>query len=491
MKKNGKTEAAKKKAKGSKKAPAATLIQVWPTDPMGGAPPLQVTPPQLPGAPLSTRIVDPQQTPPPQIYLTGTAEFRYWTAAAVLRRAAQFWSSFGITAWHQNIPGALPVRLDDGVDLNAYYARDAYPPYNIKQGLSFFHDTVTDTSTGQHVMVYSGESPDVVSHELGHAVLDKLKPQLFSMTTTEAAAFHESFGDMSSILTALQLPQVRLAILGETSGHLWRNSSVSRLAEQLGWAIRQRYPFAVDADSLRNASNSFSYVDPASLPPDAPATQLSREPHNFSRVFTGAFLEALGGMVLTLADPPSETDVAQAAADMGRLLVAGIAAAPTNVQFFRAVAREMIAADAAIFNAKYGEALKRAFMRRKLLPLHAISAAASATATAASAASSVLTTVSLNGASVGMPGITIYAVAPAAQAMATGEAAGGVAVAYGETHAFIEQLVLRGRLAAEPQLAGAVALPFAAAPKRITHCMVRKDSGAELHRLGFECGCCP
>jgi hypothetical protein len=44
----------------------------------------------------------------------------------------------------------------------------------------------------------------VVCHELGHAILDALKPQLFNVASTEAGAFHEAFGDISAILCALQ-----------------------------------------------------------------------------------------------------------------------------------------------------------------------------------------------------------------------------------------------------------------------------------------------
>jgi hypothetical protein len=52
-----------------------------------------------------------------------------------------------------------------------------------------------------------------VCHELGHALLDSFKPQLFDAASIEVAAFHESFGDMSAILSALQLPGVREGVL--------------------------------------------------------------------------------------------------------------------------------------------------------------------------------------------------------------------------------------------------------------------------------------
>jgi Zn-dependent metalloprotease len=87
----------------------------------------------------------------------------------------------------------LPVDLDFGADLNAFYDRE---------GLKFFHGAAAGRT------VFSGESPDVVCHELGHAILDSLKPQLFDAASIEVAAFHESFGDMSALLSALQLPSV-------------------------------------------------------------------------------------------------------------------------------------------------------------------------------------------------------------------------------------------------------------------------------------------
>jgi hypothetical protein len=102
---------------------------------------------------------------------------------------------------------------------------------------------------------------------------------------------------MSAILSALQLQSLRSAILHDTGGHLYQNSRLSRLAERLGSAIRAQHPDAVDRDCLRNAVNSFTYQDPITLPQMAPTTQLSSEPHSFSRVFTGAFFEALAGML--------------------------------------------------------------------------------------------------------------------------------------------------------------------------------------------------
>ena len=502
-------------------AAAGAAIQGWPTDPMGGVPPLQLTAPPLPGSPFPTRIITPPKAPPAQIHTVGSDGFRYWTAAEALRRSAAFWSAAGAQRWHPNIGESIPVRLDDGVDLNAYYARDDFPPEDIKQGLSFFHDTVRDVSNGRQVTVFSGESPDVVAHELGHGVLDSLKPVLFDLASIEGAAFHESFGDMSAILTALQLPSVRQAVLEETDGSLRRNSSVSRVAEQLGFAIRQRNPAAVDRDSLRNAANSFDYVDPLTLSSSGPATTLTRAPHNFSRVFTGAFLEALGGMVTRIADRPRVDDLEKASLDMGRILAKAAAAAPVSTKFFQSVAEQMVLADSTLFEGTYAEALTTAFVRRGLMSVRSLAApeavGASTPARAAAAAvrfsaaaagrapgraaapSDVPIKVAIDGATLGLAAKTLYVEAPPVDdagslpptmmaGMAAREITGMQRMA--DVQAFVEALIVRGRVSIDPRAGGrrALAASLSQARKHATHYLnKRADAALELKRIAFEC----
>ena len=503
-------------------APAeVVLIQGWTTDPLGGSPPFQVAAPALPGASLPTRIVDPAQTPKPRVYALGSGEFRYWTAAEAMRRSAAFWSEVGNQAWNPDVGASLPVRLDDGVDLNAYYARNDFPAQDIKQGLSFFHDTVRDVASGQDVTVFSGESPDVVAHELGHAVLDALKPALWGLASTEAAAFHESFGDMSAVLTALQVPQVRQAVVEETTGRLARNSTVSRVAEQLGFAIRQRRPSAVDPDSLRNAANSFVYIDPITLPPSGPASGLSRAPHSFSRVFTGAFLEALGGMasVRAGAGSPGGDDVLAASLDLGRLLVRAVINAPVRTRFFQAVAEQLVLADADLFDGRYGQPLTTAFVRRGLQPLsslaapaaaaarshrRAVAAAALSAATAAGgvdAAGAVTTGAEpvqmvLDGRALGLPVANLIVQAPAFEDVGTGGFAFGIAADAGgagrqaDARAFCETVIVHGRMAGESPRARVASITEAATRNRVTHRLVAADGGLRLERVAIDCCFC-
>jgi len=361
-KRTSKTSARRSKRKGKvgaavpRRAQPKGVINAWEDDPGAGAQPsggqvIQRPVPVLRDQPLPIRIVHPASAPEAKPHPPGTAEFRYWTAAEALRRGADFWRAL-LPGPSWEVGSILPVDLDFGVDLNAFYDRE---------GLKFFHGTAAGRT------VFSGESPDVVCHELGHALLDSFKPQLFDAASIEVAAFHESFGDMSAILSALQLPSLREGVLAETGGVLRRSSRLSRLAEQLGWAIRQSVPSAVEPDCLRNAVNTFFYRDPDTLPTTAPATSLSSEPHSFSRVFTGAFFEGLAGMLAT-AETRDEAALLQVSQDMGTILVQGIRAASVVPTFFSQVAASMLGIAATRFSAQGYEApLRSGFVRHGIL----------------------------------------------------------------------------------------------------------------------------
>ena len=359
----------KKTAEGSAQAgsgASGVMVGAWEDDP--GDPKLQpalspitVAAPNQTAQPLPFKISG--TTPPPKVYQPGTSDFRFYAAASALRRTADFWGAIVPSGTRWEVGQRLPVILDDGVDLNAFYTRGGFGD---APGLHFFHQNVAGRT------FFSGESPDVACHEMGHAVLDAIRPQLFDAQTIEAAAFHEFYGDASAMLSALQTPSFRQAVFNETQGVLNRSSRLSRLAEQLGAAIRIQHPDVVDRDCLRNAVNSFFYRDPQTLPPAGPASQLSSEPHSFSRVFTGAFLDAMAGIFRLQGNPASANDLVKTSQDAARLLVAAVLNAPVVPDYYSQVAAHMISAgESAPFNGKYRDVLKSAFVRRGILSLQA------------------------------------------------------------------------------------------------------------------------
>jgi hypothetical protein len=496
-KRASKTSAPRSKRKGKagaavpRRAQPKGMINAWEDDPGAGAQPsggqvIQRPIPVLRDQPLPIRIVHPASAPEAKPHPPGTAEFRYWTAAEALRRGADFWGALlpGIS-WE--VGSILPVDLDFGIDLNAFYDRE---------GLKFFHGSAAGRT------VFSGESPDVVCHELGHALLDSFKPQLFDAASIEVAAFHESFGDMSAILSALRLPSVREGVLAETGGVLRRASRLSRLAEQLGWAIRQSVPSAVEPDCLRNAVNTFFYRDPDTLPTTAPATSLSSEPHSFSRVFTGAFFEGLAGMLAT-TDMKNEAALLQVSQDMGTILVQGIRAASVVPTFMSQVAASMLAVAAARFSAQGHEApLRSGFIRHGILPPSMAVAATHAPARIAALAASpseskTLPTMQLSVAEygLGVPSIVVYAAAEPKRLQVAGAAlAVGPAPSTGQDQAaksFFEDLLRRGRLKIARTGKSAAEVVRSSAPlthETYTHELRREGRQMVLRRVRIDCG---
>jgi hypothetical protein len=155
-------------------------------------------------------------------------------------------------------------------------------------GLNFFHGPSPDG------VVFSGASPDIVCLEMGHATLDSLKPQLFDAGSQEAAAFHESFGDMSAILSDLQLPSLRAAILTTptvTSPTIRASPSNSA----------QQSVLRAQTLSIRIACETPPIPSAMRIQAHCPRSRLRlkfrRRRIPFHASSPGAFFEALGGML--------------------------------------------------------------------------------------------------------------------------------------------------------------------------------------------------
>ncbi|MFF5809625.1 hypothetical protein [Streptomyces sp. NPDC012746] len=361
--------------------------------------------PQLDTKPFPTAIAEATPQPGDEVG-PGTEAFRYWVAADALSRASQTWGPLvpSGTQWHPMVGRALTAYLNAGNDLNAFYDR---------RGLRFFRRTVAG------VTVAACESPEVVEHGSGHAVLDALRPQLFNAASAEAAALHEAFGDISALLSSLGLETMRIVVLAETQGDLELSSRASRVAEQLGWAIRQGHPDSVDPDCLRNLSNRFFYRDPVQLPPSGPASTISSEPHSFSRVFSGAFLKIVAG-IFRQQEARDPDGLAMAAKIAGQLLVDAVVTAPVVPGYFAQVAGHMIAADYNRNGGRYGPILRSAVIRHGILSLEAAAsitepevarhAAAMAEATPSAGDGEGLTAVTVHGATYGVTQpITLFA----------------------------------------------------------------------------------
>jgi hypothetical protein len=466
-------------------APPSGEILAWEDDP--GAPGSTLQPvtrpmPDLSAAPLPIAITTPRPSSEDR-----AAEFRYWAAADALARGRALWMALlpaDVTEW--KTPGPqLRVQLDsDEAQFNAYYTRDD------GGGLFFYHDDIRGQT------FWSGESPDVVCHELGHAVLDALRPQLWNATAVEPAAFHESFGDISALLCALELPDLREDVLQETGSKPWRSSRVSRLAEQLGWAIRATSPQSAEPTCLRDASNSWFYRDPATLPPGAPVTVMSTEPHAFSRIFTGAALKAIAGIFDQMPEKNADS-LQEAGHAFATLLVTAIQRAPVVPGYYSQVAAHVLEADQT-GGAVHQEALKFAFVRHGVLALPSAQTIGPERRGMTAEAPLPPPAVDMELPQMKVPvaiGIDSLVVDAAGQSKRLGVASaaldtGAVVTPGSETAAqlFVEDLFRQGRVDTEAAREENV---IEAALAYKTHELQKVEAGYFLHRRSFDCGLHP
>lgn len=254
----------------------------------------------------------------------------------------------------------LEVNHDGGDMINAYYARD-------ERSVNFFHHH--NAIMGRDV--HSGDSGEVVAHEVGHAVLDGLRPDYFDAWAPDVGAFHEAFGDMLGMLFALKDDRTRSRVLVETGGDLSKKNVVSALGEELGTAINDETgKNRTGGNWTRNAVNSFTWKDPAELPFNPPnPDELGSEVHNFSRLWSGAFYDVLSGVNemnkaagLTTAEALAKT------ADDGLKILANLMKEAPNGEFtFRDMANAMVSSDRNHNEGQYADLIQGVMVKREIL----------------------------------------------------------------------------------------------------------------------------
>ena len=354
-----------KRRKGLPAPPTPATVRFYPNDPDAPVG-LEDVAPDAPGAAEPTFTIDGKRYAPAP-YDPGTLEFQYWQGEVALERTIRVWEDLlerDFTRWHKD--GPLLVKLRAGKDLNAFYDR---------KSLQFFYDVDQKT----HRTIYAAESLDVVAHEAGHAVLDCYQPGFWSTPDMETASFHEAFADCSALLVTLTDPAVRKALLEEAGGSWDRSNQVSRLAEALGRAIYDNYgPGAVsDPTRLRDARNEFRYADPGALPHGAGDSALAPEPHSFSRVFTGAFYDALVSVLAgALKETPGPEAIERARRLLGRALARAVEKLPPGHARYADIAALMRSSDQSEEGGLATPGIEAAFARHgmKLTPLDAAEA---------------------------------------------------------------------------------------------------------------------
>ena len=276
----------------------------------------------------------------------GTKTFLFWQSREAALAAVETFGNLGgpLPNWASDATRPLPLKADAGKDLNAYYNR---------RSVSFFHYPVGKST------VFSGESTDVVAHEVGHAILDSLRPDLWASSLPEHAAFHEAFGDCIAILTAFNDPATCSALVAITP-KLSAANFVESTAEALSDAVRRAIGPQHPASQPRQALNKYRWRLPSTLPTTGGPAVLTGEPHSFARVFTGCFYDTIRN-IFTSHAPRNAASLATAARTAGALLVEGARNAVEGTRFYEAVGVAMLAADQSANAGTNSVAITKAF----------------------------------------------------------------------------------------------------------------------------------
>lgn len=162
--------------------------------------------------------------------------------------------------------GKLILVPHAGYDENAYYDRHS-------KSLQFYYFGEEKSPR------YTCLSHDIIAHEMGHAVLDGIRPYYYNYTSIETGAFHESIADLTAIVSAILNNDTRQEASEITEGDLTVENAVALLAEEFGEVVEQE-------SALRNANNPLTMAQVAN----------ATTPHEISKVLTGAMFEILASI---------------------------------------------------------------------------------------------------------------------------------------------------------------------------------------------------
>lgn len=258
--------------------------------------------------------------------------------------------------------GRLILLPHAGYQENAFYDRGT-------GALHFFYFEGPDGSP-----VYTCLSHDVIAHELGHAVLDGLKPYYNEVCSPETAGFHEYFGDAVAMMTSLGNREIARIVTKGGPDRLSPRNVVSAIASEFGAAIRG----LPGEDYLRGAWNKRRMRD----------LRGTYEEHDWSEILTGVYYDLLQylyprnrstiekeeGAARTVGKREyyAMRALSRAATLTAGVLFRGLDYCPPVDLRYAEYARAVLRADAVAYpldDLKIRDVLRRIFRQRGLLPL--------------------------------------------------------------------------------------------------------------------------
>jgi hypothetical protein len=299
------------------------------------------------------------------LYWPGTPEFDQVNAFYYTTYTLRMFERYA----HRSIPWSFPTARIT-VDPHTGDSGNAF--YNEQARLLGFH-TFKDVTGKEHA---TAQSADIVSHEAAHAVLDGIRDLYNESFGLGARAFHESFGDIAAMLVALHDDSLIHRLLAWTKGNLRTSNFITEVAEQLTKELADNTHYQEHTIYLRNAFNILKakpFIELAYQPVN-PETELAREEHNYSRLFTGTAYDILIGIYEYMRDKheqPELVALVRARDILGHLLIMAAELGPVGELHFEDMAQAFLSADVILFDGTYQTILRTVFDDRGILAAEA------------------------------------------------------------------------------------------------------------------------
>ena len=298
------------------------------------------------------------------LYWPGTPEFDQVNAFYYTTYTLRMFERYA----QRIIPWVFPTAR---ITIDPHVGDDGNAFYNEQARLLGF-STYKDSEGNEHT---TAQSADIVAHEAAHAILDGIRDLYNESFGLGGRAFHESFGDIAAILVALHDDSLMRRLLTWTKGNLNMSNFITEVAEHLIKELQgDATHYQVHTIYLRNAFNFLKAKSFDDMPylSNNPETELGREEHNYSRLFSGAFYDSLVGVYNRLRNQEQKPDfvaLIRARDTMGALLMMAVELGPVGELDFSDMARAFLSADTILFDGKNQAILQRVFEDRKILPV--------------------------------------------------------------------------------------------------------------------------
>lgn len=249
--------------------------------------------------------------------------------------------SKNLKPWFNNNP--LEVSPIAGQGLNAFYDR---------KSLKFLYKN----SFFKKRVVYTCDSVDIVSHELGHAILDSLRPDFWNMQSLEIWSFHEAFADINAFINVTNSDLMIEKMFDETNQDLKKSNLASRIGEDLASSISK------NKFCLRDLADEVNYISPNKIDLNSSVT---KNPHDFGRIFSCCWyaclveifnFETLNGMQPLLAFKAAKDECYSC-------LIKAVKVAPCHKDFTNILSKIFVLN----IKEKYKELIEEIFENRKLI----------------------------------------------------------------------------------------------------------------------------